>query len=74
MHSRGFEEAHAAHLFADTSSLVGQVRRFGEAGPAYQVIGMEEPDKVFVEVIYSGERVTCAVADVLDDPMAETIP
>jgi hypothetical protein len=73
MQSRGFEDTQAAYL-ADPRKLVGEVRRLGEAGPAYEIIAVEEPDKVVVEVVYSGEVVTCKLKDVLEDPMAETIP
>ena len=71
---RGFEEANSAFVSGDASSLVGQVRRFGSAGPAYEVIGVAGPGEVRVEVVYSGERLDYAVVEVLADPIAETIP
>jgi hypothetical protein len=74
MQSRGFEDTQSAYMSDDLRKLVGQVRRLGEAGPAYEVIGVEEPDKAVIEVVYSGEVVTCKLKDVLEDPMAETIP
>ena len=73
MQGRGFEDTQSAYL-ADPRKLIGQVRRLGEAGPAYEIIAIEEPDKVVIEVVYSGEVVTCKLKDVLEDPMAETIP
>jgi hypothetical protein len=73
MQSHVFEEANAAYL-SDPRRLIGQVRRFGDAGPAYEIIALEEPAKVVAEVIYSGERVICEIEEVLADPMAETIP
>jgi hypothetical protein len=73
MHGHGFEEAQAVYL-SDPRKLIGQVRRLGEAGPAYEVIRIEGRDKVVIEVVYSGEVVTCKLTDVLEDPMAETIP
>jgi hypothetical protein len=73
MQSHGFEEANAAYL-SDPRRLIGQVRRFGDAGPAYEIIALEEPARVVTEVIYSGERVICEIEEVLADPMAETIP
>ncbi len=73
MHTRGFEDTQSTYL-ADPRKLIGQVRRLGEAGPAYEVKAVEEPDKVVIEVVYSGEVVTLKLKDVLEDPMAETIP
>ena len=73
MQGRGFEDAQAAYL-ADPRKLIGQVRRFGDAGPAYEIIALDEDGKLVTEIIYSGERVICTVKEVLDDPMAETIP
>jgi hypothetical protein len=73
MQGRGFEDTQAAYL-ADPRKLIGQVRRLGDAGPAYEIIGVEEPEKVVIEVIHSGERVICPVKEVLEDPMAETFP
>jgi hypothetical protein len=74
MPNRGFEETKSEYVSEDPRRLIGQVRRYGPAGPAYEVIDLEGADKVVIEVIYSGERVSCAVADVLQDPMAETFP
>ncbi len=73
MQGRGFEDTQSAYL-ADPRKLIGQVRRFGDAGPAYEIIALDDNGKVVAEVIYSGERVTCEVKEVLEDPMAETIP
>jgi hypothetical protein len=69
----GFDEAQADYR-ADPRKLIGQVRRFSDAGPAYEVLAVNEDGKLVTEVIYSGERVICTVQEVLDDPMAETIP
>jgi hypothetical protein len=73
MQGRGFEDAQAPYL-ADPRKLIGQVRRLGDAGPAYEIIAIDEHGKVVIEVIHSGERVTCPVKEVVDDPMAETFP
>jgi len=73
MQSHGFKEANATFQ-SDPRRLIGQVRRFGDAGPAYEIIALDETNKVVAEVIYSGERVICEIRDVLEDPMAETIP
>ncbi len=71
---QGFQESQMVFVSSDASSLVGQVRRFGPAGPAYEVIGVAGPEQVMVEVVYSGERLDYAVVEVLADPIAETIP
>lgn len=73
MQSRGFEDTQSAYL-SDPRKLIGQVRRLGDAGPAYEIIAVDEPGKVVIEVIHSGEKVTCLVEEVLEDPMAETFP
>lgn len=73
MQSQGFEESQAAYL-ANPRKLIGQVRRFGDEGPAYQILALDENGRLVTEVIYSGERVICEVKEVLEDPMAETIP
>ena len=74
MHQGGFEEEKVAYVADDPRKLIGQVRRFGDAGPAYEIMGIAENGDVLVEVIYSDEKVRCKLAEVLEDPMAETIP
>lgn len=74
MHSRGFEEAHAAHLSDDSRKLVGQFRRFGEAGPAYEILRIESKDKAWIRVVYSEEELAYPIAQIVADPIAETIP
>ncbi len=71
---QGLQESQTAFLSGDASGLVGQVRRFGTAGRAYEVIRVAGPGEVTVEVIYSGERLDYAVDEALSDPIAETIP
>jgi hypothetical protein len=73
MQGRGFEDAQAACL-ADPRNLIGQVRRFGDEGPAYEILALDENGRLVTEVIDTGERVICEVKEVLEDPMAETIP
>lgn len=74
MQPRGFEETQVEYKVDDPRALIGQVRRLGPAGPAYEVIDVDSDGKLVCEVIYSGEKVTCPIAEVLEDPMAETIP
>jgi len=73
MQSQGFEETHAAYI-SDPRKLIGQVRRLGDAGPAYEVVAVDEQGKVVIEVIHSGGRAAFPVEEVLEDPMAETFP
>jgi len=55
-------------------NLVGQIRRLGPDGPAYEIVDLDKTGKVKIEVIDTGETVTCPLAEILKDPMAETIP
>ena len=78
MQSPGFEETRPTYIADDPRKLIGQIRRLGSAGPAYEIMCeimcVDDASNVVIEVIYSGERVTCPLAEVLEDPMAETIP
>ena len=71
--SSGLKEDSSAYT-VEASGLVGQVRRFGDEGPAYEIVELVEDDEVLIEVVYSGERVTLPVAEVMTDPIAETVP
>jgi hypothetical protein len=70
----GFQEAQSEFSAAATASFIGQVRRFGPHGPAYEVLSQASATTVDIAVIESGERLTYAIADVLADPVAETVP
>ena len=70
----GFEETQAAYAADDPRKLIGQFRRFGDAGPAYEIMAIDDAGRVHVEVVYSDEKVICTLAEVLEDPIAETIP
>ena len=74
MQNPGFEETQPTYTADDPRKLIGQIRRLGSAGPAYEIVCVDDASNVVIEVIYSGERVTCPLAEVLEDPMAETIP
>ncbi len=73
MTTQGFHEAQAGFL-TGTSDFVGQVRRFGPAGPAYEVVSQAGRDMLEIEVIATGERLEYAIEDLVLDPMAETVP
>jgi hypothetical protein len=70
----GFQEAQSEFSAATSASFVGQVRRFGDHGPAYEVVAFKSPTDVEIVVIESCERLSYAVSDLLADPMAETVP
>ncbi len=76
--TKGFEEPAASYdagVSQDPDQVaVGQYRRFGDDGPAYEVVEITSRGDAVIEVVYSGERLTYPVADVRCDPMAETIP
>jgi Family of unknown function (DUF5397) len=74
MASRGFEETQAGYEAGRPQSLIGQIRRLGTAGPAYEVMKVDDNDDVHIEVIASGEMAIFPLAEILEDPMAETIP
>ncbi len=74
MRTGGFEEAQATYLSDDGRGIVGQFRRFGEEGPAYEVLGIVSKEKALISVVYSEEQLAYPIADVLADPIALTIP
>lgn len=69
----GFEEAQSDYRMGPSSSFVGDVRRFGPHGPAYEVLAATDRD-VDIVVIESGERLRYPLIDMLADPIAETVP
>ena len=74
MPPRGFEENQAEYKSGDPRGLVGQIRRLGPAGPAYEIMKVSENGDVLIEVVVSGEQVVFKLEEVQEDPMAETIP
>jgi len=73
MHSRDFKEANAGYL-SDPRKLVGQFRRFGDAGPAYEVLRIDSEDEAWIRVVFSEEELAYPIAEIVVDPIAETIP
>ncbi len=71
--SIGFYETQPAYM-ADPQSLVGQFRRLGDAGPAYEIMAVHSDGRVDIEVVYSDEKVTEKLESVLNDPIAESLP
>ena len=75
MTNKGFQETpQAGYAATDTQSLVGQFRRLGPDGPAYEIMSVDKSGDVKIEIVYSGEEVICNLDDVIGDPIAETIP
>ena len=75
MAPEGFEEMQAKYALADDPRmLIGQIRNLGDAGPAYEIMDIDSDGNVVVEIIYSDERLTFPLAEILEDPFAETIP
>ena len=74
MTTRGFEEAQSTYMSDDGRGLVGQFRRFGEEGPAYEVLRVMSRDEVVISVLTSEEELAYPIAEVLADPIAVTIP
>jgi hypothetical protein len=73
MQAHGFEEMHAAYL-SDPHKLVGQFRRFGEAGPAYEILRIDSKVDAWIRVVHSEEELAYPIAEIVADPTAETIP
>ncbi len=71
---KGFQEEQAGYATTKNSDLVGQFRRLGSAGPAYEIMQVDDNGVVHVELVYNDEKLTMPLAEVLDDPIAETIP
>jgi hypothetical protein len=74
MSGPGFQEAQVEYAHAGREAFVGQVRRFGPYGPAYEVLAASAATSVDIIVIETGERLTYALSEMLADPMAETVP
>ena len=55
----------------EPEKLVGQVRRFGEAGPVYEVLRVKDGGKIAeVRLPESEEKADVLVEFVLQDPLA----
>jgi hypothetical protein len=74
MQGRGFEDTRSAYHSDDPHKLVGQFRRFGEAGPAYEILRIDSKDNAWIRVVYSEEELAYPIAEIVADPIAETIP
>ena len=72
--NRGFHEAQASYGFAEQHAAIGDVRRFGPYGPAYEVVAIKANGDFQIVVIETGERLDYAQAEFLADPVAVTVP
>ena len=68
------EEKQTKYASEDQSKLIGQFRRLGPAGPAYEIMEVDGSGNVTVEIVYSDERLVYPLSEILEDPIAETIP
>lgn len=57
---------------AETSDrdLIGALHRFGEAGPAYEVVDLADEGFVTICLVETGERVRYSASEVRIDPVA----
>jgi hypothetical protein len=57
----------------ETKTLLGTWRRFGSAGPVYEIIGAGKPNgghqTMRIRVIESGEEIDYRISDLLADPL-----
>lgn len=54
--------------------LVGEFKRFGEDGPAYEILRIDDDEEATIRVVYSGEVLRLPIAEILTHPEAVTIP
>ncbi len=58
----------------ETDALLGTWRRFGAAGPVYEIIGFGKSGKggptMRIRVVESGEETDYKISDVMADPIA----
>lgn len=71
---QGFKEEQAAYTSDRLNEFVGQFRRLGSAGPAYEIMAIDENGTVHAELVYNDEKLMMPLAEVLEDPIAQTIP
>jgi hypothetical protein len=74
MQPKGFEEEQAGHASGKYYEPVGRFWRLGSAGPACEMTKVEDDGTVHVEFVQSDGKMTCPLAEVLEDAVAETLP
>ena len=70
----GFQDAQAGFQYRVAKAYVGEVRRFGPMGPAYEVVDTTATGDLMITVVESGEQLDYALTDFLADPVAITVP
>jgi hypothetical protein len=74
MASAGFEESQAAYDSKTDAIVIGQFRRFGEHGPAYEIVRLKNATHADIRVVCSGEELEYRLDRLRSDPIAITIP
>ena len=64
MQNGGMKESETAYAFVDPKTLVGQVRRLSEFGPAYEVLKLVGDSKALIHVFSTGEEVALKIEDI----------
>jgi len=73
MANSGFAEENAASYEAP-QHLVGQWRRFGKYGVAYEIQKLENETEATIKVFGTGEVLTHPITEILEDPIVECLP
>jgi Family of unknown function (DUF5397) len=58
----------------EVKKLVGEFKRFGPHGPVYEIVRIVSEQDVYIRVFTSGEELEYPISEMLEDPIAETIP
>ena len=74
MTNTGFDEAHTNYDAGNADSLVGQFRRFGEAGPAYEIMKVKSESHAAIRVVYSGEELDYSIEHLKAEKYARRKP
>ncbi len=74
MTNQGFSDVRAGFQKQPLVPCIGDVRRFGAFGPAYEVTDITAAGNLVIMVVESGECLEYTLADFLADPIAVTIP
>ncbi len=54
--------------------LVGEFKRFGEDGPAYEILRIEDDREATIRVFTSGEELRYPIVEILNHPDAVCLP
>lgn len=73
MTNPGFAEE-KGNSYVVPGDLIGQWRRFGDYGVAYEIKSLENDSEAVIEVFGTGEVLTYPISEILADPIAECLP